>query len=62
MGNLVTLSGRQSFFLEKMSQLIVRESSDDGHTSLDSEIEASDWEKDSMVYVDKMAKSTNEVD
>ena len=55
------LSGRQSFFVDKMSQLIIRESdSQTEYTSSDNEL--SDWNEDNMRYVEKMAHSTSHVD
>ena len=42
MSNLAALTGKQSSFVDKMSQLVIRESEDDKYTSIDSEIEASD--------------------
>ena len=55
------LSGRQSFFVDKMSQMIIRES-DDGSEGTSSDNELSDWKADNMQYAEKMATSTNQVD
>ena len=55
------LSGRQSFFADKMSQLIIRESDSESEmTSSDNEL--SDWKEDNMRTVNKMATSTSQVD
>ena len=55
------LTGRQSFFVDKMSQLVIRESDSESEmTSSDNEL--SDWKEDNMRYVEKMATSTSQVD
>lgn len=54
------LSGRQSFFVDKMSQLMIRESSNLEETSSDAEL--SDWGNDDMHYVKRMFESSNKVD
>ena len=54
------LTGRQSFFVDKLSQPIIRESSNLDDTSSDNEL--SDWERDNMDYVGKMTKSSDKVD
>ena len=46
------LSGGQSFFVDKMSQLVIRESSNLEETSSDSEL--SDWQRDNMDYAKNM--------
>ena len=51
------LSGRQSFFVDKMSQMTIRESSDFEKTSSDSQL--SDWQRDNMDYAKKMSTSKN---
>lgn len=53
-------SGRQSFFIDKLAQLVIRESSNMEETSSDAEL--SDWQRDSMDYVKLMTQSTNKVD
>ena len=61
MANLGLLSGKQSFFVDKMSQMIIREDdSDENLTSEDNEL--SDWRKDNMNYAEKMAASKDQVD
>ena len=54
------LSGRQSFFVDKMSQMMIRESSNLDETSDDAEL--SDWGNDDMHYVKRMFESSNKVD
>mmetsp|Transcript_34452 Transcript_34452/g.42513 ORF Transcript_34452/g.42513 Transcript_34452/m.42513 type:complete len:173 (+) Transcript_34452:541-1059(+) len=54
------LKGRQSFFVDKMSQLIIRESSNMEETSEDTQL--SDWEQDGMNYTKRMVESGNQVD
>ena len=54
------LSGRQSFFVDKMSQMIIRESSNCEETSHDEEL--SDWEREDMRHMQDMFTSTNKVD
>lgn len=54
------LSGRQSFFVDKMSQMVIRESSNLEETSSDNDL--SDWQRDNMDYVKKMTDSNNKVD
>ena len=54
------LSGRQSFFVDKMSQMVIRESSNLEETSSDNEL--SDWQRDNMAYAKRMAQSSNTVD
>ena len=54
------LSGRQSYFVDKMSQLIIRESSNLEETSEDAEL--SDYKREDMKYMQRMVASKNEVD
>ena len=54
------LSGRQTFFVDKMSQMVIRESSNLDETSSDSEL--SDWQKDNMDYANRMVRSSSKVD
>ena len=54
------LTGRQNFFVDKLSQLIIRESSNLEETSSDQEL--SDWQRDNMTYAERMTKSDNKVD
>ena len=54
------LSGRQSYFVDKMSQLIIRESSNLEETSDDSDL--SDWQRDDMTHMQEMFTSSNKVD
>ena len=50
------MSSRQKSFVDKFSQLVIRESSDfGGDTSSDAEL--SDWGKEEMHFVDKMTSS-----
>ena len=53
------LSGPQSLFVNKMSQMVVRESSDTG-TSADDELD--DMQKEDVLYVRKMILSQGKVD
>lgn len=57
---LGVLSGRQSFFIDKMSQLTIRESSNLDETSSDADL--SDWQRDNMDYAKRMALSSNKTD
>ena len=59
-GLLGLLNNRQSKYVDKMSQLIIRESTDFDESSADSEL--SDWQKDNMDYVRRMASSRDLVD
>ena len=54
------LSGCQSFFVDKMSQLVIRESSNMEETSQDEEL--SDWQRDNMAYALQMASSADKID
>ena len=54
------LSGRQSFFIDKLSQLVIRESSNLEETSSDADL--SDWQHDNMDYAKRMALSSNQTD
>ena len=55
------LSGAQSFFVDKMSQLVIRESSNLEETSSDDEL--SDLQgKDTMDYAKNMTLSDNKID
>ena len=49
------LNNQQSKFVDKMSQLIIRESTDFDESSADEEL--SDWQKDNMHYIRRMASS-----
>ena len=57
---LALLSGKQSFFIDKMSQMLIRESSNFEETSEDEEL--SDWGMDDQKYAEKLAKSEEKVD
>ena len=57
---LALLSGKQSFFIDKMSQMLIRESSNFEETSDDEEL--SDWGMDDHRYIEKLAKSKEKVD
>ena len=55
------LSGRQSIFVSKMAQMIIREDdSQSENTSSDAEL--SDWQRDNMAYAAQMANSVDPVD
>ena len=54
------LNGRQSFFVDRMSQMVIRESSNLDETSSDNEL--SDWQNDNMDYAKRMVTSSNKVD
>ena len=45
-----------------MSQLVIRESTDNSETSNDSDLEASDWEKEHSEYFLKTAYSKDTID
>ena len=49
------LSGRQKSYIDRISQLVIRESSDLDETSSDREL--SDWQRDKMDYAKQMASS-----
>ena len=49
------LNGRQSLYVDKMSQMVIRESDNFDYTSSDNEL--SDWQRDDMVYVKRMIQS-----
>lgn len=49
------LSRRQSIFVDKFSQPLIRESSNSGETSIDDEL--SDWRKEDMEFTRKMINS-----
>ena len=51
------LTGKQSFFLDKMSQMVIRESSNLDETSSDDELRH--IERDSVGYAKSMAHSTD---
>ena len=57
---LALLTGKQSYLVEKMSNLIIRESSDFSNTSFDSEL--SNWEHENPQIYRKMTASTDKVD
>ena len=57
---LALLSGKQSFFIDKMSQMLIRESSCFEETSDDDEL--SDWGMDDHKYIAKLANSKEKVD
>ena len=61
MAILGLLSGKQSFFVDKMSQLIIRESSDFGKESRSSS-DFSDWKRDRMDYARAMTFSKKNSD
>ena len=54
------LNGRQSLFADKMSQMVIRDSSNLDESSSDDEL--SDWQRDDMIYVKRMMQSHNKVD
>jgi len=57
---LSLMSGRQKQFIDKFSQLVMRESSDMNFTSSDAEL--SDWRKEDMTFTQKMSSSKDPVD
>ena len=57
---LALLSGKQTYLIGKMSQMIIRESSDFSNTSLDDEIDY--WERENKNYYREVAASTDKVD
>ena len=54
------LKPRQNHFVDKFSQLIVKEESADAATSSDEEL--SDWAKEKIIYARKMLTSCDSVD
>ena len=54
------LSGRQSFFVDKMSQMVIRESSMSDASLSDEEL--SDWQADKMDYARRMVYSDRRAD
>ena len=57
---LALLTGKQSFFIDKLSQMVIRESFDSQETSSDEEL--SDWGREDSRYAQKLAKSKDIVD
>ena len=57
---LALLKSRQSFFADKYSQLVVRESTDAGATSEDQEL--SDLGHGSMHFVGSMVNNADQID
>ena len=57
---MALLSGKQSFFIDKMSQMLIRESSNFEETSEDEEL--SDWGMDDHKYIAKLTNSKEKVD
>ena len=55
------LTSKQSAFVDKMSQIVIRESSDFDETSEDDELESKQNEKDMNFFVQKMVRSQNVV-
>ena len=58
---MALLTGRQSFFIDKMSQMLIRESSDSEETSHEEE-DQYEWGKEYARYAEKLAKSKERVD
>lgn len=56
------LTSKQSAFVDKMSQIVIRESSDFDETSEDDELESRQYEKDMNLFVQKMVRSKDVVD
>ena len=56
------LTSKQSAFVDKMSQIVIRESSDFDETSEDDELESRQYEKDMNFFVQKMVRSKDVVD
>ena len=54
------MNGRQSLFVDKMSQMVLRDSDNFDQTSSDNEL--SDWQRDDMVYVKRMIQSSDSTD
>jgi len=57
---LALLTGKQSYLVEKMSNLIIRESSDFSNTSFDSELSA--WEKENAQIYRQLPESKDKTD
>ena len=55
------LSGRQSIFVSKMAQMIIRED-DTQSENTSSDAELSDWQRDNMAYAQEMANSKDQAD
>ena len=54
------LNSRQSLYVDKMSQMVIRDSDNFDYTSSDNEL--SDWQRDDMIYVKRMIQSSNQTD
>ena len=59
---LALLTGKQSFFIDKMSQMLIRESSDSEETSHEEEDQYGWGKEDSSRCAEKLAKSKERVD
>lgn len=62
MGTLAHLTGNQSLILDKMSQLVIRESSGSSETSLDQELDNIVYQKAHIEAISNMTRSKNQVD
>ena len=58
---MALLTGKQSFFIDKMSQMLIRESSESEETS-HAEDEHYEWGQEDARYAEKLAKSKERVD
>ena len=61
---LAILSGKQSFFIDKMSKMVIGESSATNDASCDSSLYKSDgeWGLDDTSFIKKLARSKERVD
>ena len=56
------LTSKQSAFVDKMSRIAIRESTDFDATTEDDELESKQFKKDLNIFVQKMVTSTDKID
>ena len=56
------LTSKQSAFVDRMSRVAIRESTDLDVTTDDDELESKQFEKDMNLFVQRMVKSTDQID
>ena len=56
------LTSKQSAFVDRMSRVAIRESTDFDVTTDDDELESKQFEKDMNLFVRRMVKSTDQID
>ena len=62
MGTLAQMTGAQTFLIDKMSELVIRESSESSETSLDEEFDNIDYLSVKVADLKKMTTSKNLTD